>query len=55
MATHLDETTHRVEWAVHDLRERTGRHVVLDDLALPAIRVEPDAVVVDVDVRLGVN
>jgi hypothetical protein len=43
------------EWAVHDLRELTGRQVVLDDIMLPEIRVEPDGLVLDVDLRLSVN
>ena len=44
-----------VDWAVHDLRERTGRHVVLDDLDLSRIVVEEQGVRIGLDFGIQVN
>ena len=44
-----------VDWAVHDLRERTGRHVVLDDLDLSRITVEEPGVRIELDFGIQVN
>ncbi len=44
-----------VDWSVHDLRERTGRHVVLDDLDLSRIDVEEQGVRVGLEFGLQVN
>ncbi len=44
-----------VDWAVHDLRERTGRHVVLDDFALSQIEVGEQGTRVELSFGLQVN
>jgi len=44
-----------LDWAVHDLRERTGRHVVLDDLDLSRIVVEEQGVRIGLDFGIKVN
>jgi len=44
-----------VDWAVHDLRERTGRHVVLDDFELSRIEVGEQGTRVELSFGLQVN
>lgn len=44
-----------VDWAVHDLRERTGRHVVLDEFDVGRIEVEASGLRVALNFELQVN
>ena len=44
-----------MDWAVHDLRERTGHHVVLDEFELSQIEVGEQCVRVELNFGLEVN